>query len=223
MSASLLTPSTLKGALVSISLTSLPALVLFQYNPESVTRSLRPRRSESGDDFSWDAGESLKLAGPPRETIRFTLELDATDGLETSDPIATTVGVAPGLAALEMMITPSKIMAFASQIALKLGVLETLPTDPPVTLLFLGPARLLPVRIDELSVTEESFDPLLNPIRAKVEVDLTVLGPSDLPTNSPAFLWALNYSTIVKEGLALLQTGAAVGEVGSAVLKAIGF
>jgi hypothetical protein len=221
MSASLATPKTLKGAMVSISLTSLPSLVLFQYNPESLTRTLTPRRSDS-DDFEWRGGSaSIAIAGPPRESIRFTLELDATDGLDEQNPIAVTTGVATGLAALEVMIAPSKLLVLAEVVAQKLGVIDTLPTAPPVTLLFLGPARILPVRIDSLSVTEEAFDPFLNPIRARVDVELTVLGPDDLEDSSPAYFWALNYSTIVKEALALIGTGAAGAEAASAVLQAV--
>jgi hypothetical protein len=223
MSTTPLTPAMLKGAMVSVSLTALPSLVLFQYNPEALTRTLQPRVAKSGgDDFGWEGGESQRIAGPPRESIRFTLELDATDGLETSDRVATTVGIAPALAALEMMVTPATFETLAAQLANEAGVIEAIPVQPPVTLLFLGPTRLLPVRVDSLGITEEAFDPLLYPIRAKVEVELTVLGPSDLEDDNPAYLWALNYSTIAKAALALLGSAQAAGEAGGAVLKAIG-
>jgi hypothetical protein len=221
MSTSPLTPKTLKGALVSISLTSLPSLVLFQYQPETLTRSLKPRRAPRDDFASCGAGESIKLAGPPQETIRFTLQLDATDGLETRDPIALSTGVASGLAALEVMIAPSKILVFAAQVLRKAGVIDALPEDPPVTLLFLGPTRILPVNIESLNVTEEAFDTLLNPIRARVEVDLTVLGPDDLQDSNPAYLWALNYSTVVKEALALVASGANATAAAGSIFQAV--
>jgi hypothetical protein len=41
---------------------------------------------------------------------------------------------------------------------------------------------VLPVRLTELSVTEEAFDIELNPIRAAVGIGLRVLTTSDLPT-----------------------------------------
>jgi hypothetical protein len=39
---------------------------------------------------------------------------------------------------------------------------------------------VLPVRLTSFSITEEAFDPNLNPIRAKVSLDLTVLSYDDL-------------------------------------------
>ena len=40
--------------------------------------------------------------------------------------------------------------------------------------------RVAPVRVSEFSVTEEAFDPRLNPIRAKVSLSLRVLSTDDL-------------------------------------------
>jgi hypothetical protein len=40
--------------------------------------------------------------------------------------------------------------------------------------------RVLPVLLTELSVTEEAFDPNLNPIRAKVSLGMRVLSVDDL-------------------------------------------
>ena len=39
---------------------------------------------------------------------------------------------------------------------------------------------MLPVRITEFSITEEAFDPALNPIRAKVSLGMRVLSVDDL-------------------------------------------
>src|SRR5882724_12053240 len=129
MSTSPLTPRTLKGALVNVSLTSLPSLVLFQYHPATLTRSLKPRRlGGKGQDAECGGGsEALGVAGSPRETIRLTLEFDATDGLETKNPVSVATGVATNLAALETMIAPSKILMLAAEVAKKLGVIDTLP------------------------------------------------------------------------------------------------
>jgi hypothetical protein len=41
---------------------------------------------------------------------------------------------------------------------------------------------VLPVRLTELSITEEAFDVDLNPYRALVSVGMRVLSVSDLPT-----------------------------------------
>jgi hypothetical protein len=39
---------------------------------------------------------------------------------------------------------------------------------------------VLPVRLTEFSVTEEAFDPTLNPIRAKVSLGMRVLNVDDV-------------------------------------------
>ena len=41
-------------------------------------------------------------------------------------------------------------------------------------------SRVVPVRVTEFSVTEEAFDPSLNPIRAKVSLGLRVMSTDDL-------------------------------------------
>lgn len=221
MPASLLTPLTLKGAIVSLGATTLPAVVVFQYNPETITRSLTPRRARRDDDNDCGGFEGNGFAGPPRETLQFTLALDAADGLDAADTIATTTGVATDLAALEMLITPSKVAALAAQALLRLSVITAVPDRPPLTLLFLGPARILPVRIDSLSVTEEAFDPNLNPIRASVAVAATVLGPDDVQDTGLPFLWALNYSAVVKEALAAVALAAAARDAGKGIANAV--
>ena len=50
----------------------------------------------------------------------------------------------------------------------------------PLTLFVWSRSRVEPVRISELSVTEEAFDPNLNPIRAKLSLSMRVLTVDDL-------------------------------------------
>ena len=40
--------------------------------------------------------------------------------------------------------------------------------------------RIVPVRVTDLSVTEEAFDPTLNPLRAKVSLGMRVLTVNDV-------------------------------------------
>jgi hypothetical protein len=61
-----------------------------------------------------------------------------------------------------------------------LGTIEIIPAEAPLTLFVWSAQRVLPVRITELSVTEEAFDPALNPIRAKVTLGMRVLTVDDL-------------------------------------------
>jgi hypothetical protein len=55
-----------------------------------------------------------------------------------------------------------------------------MPILAPLTLFVWSANRIAPVRITELSVTEEAFDPALNPIRAKVSLGMRVLTIDDL-------------------------------------------
>jgi len=74
---------------------------------------------------------------------------------------------------------------------------------------------VLPVRVAELSITEEAHDPSLNPIRAKVSLGLRVLSYNDLSITNPAYYVFLTHQ-IVKE------TMAAIGAVGGGVGAATG-
>ena len=50
----------------------------------------------------------------------------------------------------------------------------------PLTLFIWSKTRILPVRLTDFSITEEAFDPNLNPIRAKVSLGMRVLNVNDV-------------------------------------------
>ena len=50
----------------------------------------------------------------------------------------------------------------------------------PLPLFIWSKTRILPVRMTDFSITEEAFDPSLNPIRAKVSLGMRVLTVDDL-------------------------------------------
>jgi hypothetical protein len=195
------TPRLIKGALIGFDLFNpLASVVVFQYNPDTMTRRLEPRAATGGGDRS----EATRLTGPPKETITLSVELDATDQLADKNPIATTIGLYPALSALEMMLYPKTALVIANTVLAAAGTIEILPASGPMVLLVWGPARVLPVRIASFSITEEAFDSLLNPIRAKVELSLTVLSYSDLSTLDPGNFIFLAHQ-IAKETMATLN------------------
>src|SRR5262245_2840387 len=60
-------PRLTKGAIVGIDIMNpLASVIVFQYNPESVTRTLQPQSSGEGGDRA----EALRLKGAPVETIK---------------------------------------------------------------------------------------------------------------------------------------------------------
>src|SRR4051812_5661783 len=98
-------PRLLKGAIIGLDpVNPLASIIVFQYNPDTMTRRLEARTSGGGD--SGDRAEALRLTGPPKETITLSIEADATDGLEVGNPLAVLSGIYPTLAALEMLLYP---------------------------------------------------------------------------------------------------------------------
>jgi len=90
------------------------------------------------------------------------------------------MGIYPALASLEMLLYPKSALIIANEALLNFGVIEVIPPEAPLTLFAWGINRILPVRLTELSITEEAYDPNLNPIRAKVSLGLRVLTYQDL-------------------------------------------
>lgn len=200
MSGSPISPRLLKGAIIGLDPANpLASVIVFQYNPDTMTRKLdaRPPSGSEGADKS----EALRLIGPPKETITLNIEVDATDGLETSDPLATTVGVYPALSALEMLLYPKSSLVIANAIAAQVGIMEVMPPESPLTLFVWGPQRVLPVRLSSFSITEEAYDTALNPIRAKVDLSLLVLSYYDLKISNPGYSIFLTHQ-IAKEVMA---------------------
>jgi hypothetical protein len=134
------------------------------------------------------------------EVIGFEIRLDATDKLNEGDPITQQFGIAPQLATLEMMVHP-KAENLLDQALLSLpgssgGFSFTGKDNPPMILFIWGLKRVLPVNINSLNVTETEFNTKLDPIRAKVSVNLTVIeGNNALYT----------YSKIMKEVMAAVN------------------
>jgi len=168
----------MKGAIIGLDpFNPLASVIIFQYNPDVMTRTLTAQTT--GSDNA-DKGEALRLKGPPRETIKLDVEIDAADQLEQAKAPATTMGLYPTLASLEMLLYPKSGLMIANEVLSAVGVIEVIPAEAPLTLFVWGPKRTLPVRLSTFSITEEAFDPNLNPIRAKVGLSLQVLNYHDL-------------------------------------------
>src|ERR1044071_3351124 len=101
-------PQTLKAGIVLLDpiSTQVVRVVVLQYNPDQLTRTLQVQAT-TGEAV--DRSEALRLKGPPVETFKLEAELDATDQLEHAEATDTVIelGIFPELAALESLITPS--------------------------------------------------------------------------------------------------------------------
>ena len=127
-------PKVLRGALIGIDpVNPLASVVVFQYNPDTITRTLVPQTS--GTQGTGATTEAVRLTGPPQETIKLDISIDATDQLERGEPPATEVGVLPQLAALELLVYPKSALVIANEVLLRMGVIEIIPPEAPLTLL----------------------------------------------------------------------------------------
>lgn len=155
-------------------------VIALQYNPHTLTRSLQPQWYEPAQ------GDQLinrhRLSAPPVETIQLEAEIDAADQLEQPDKNVNVVryGIHHHLAALETIIYPTSAQLENNNQLQASGTLEIVPMEAPLTIFVWSRSRIAPVRLTELSVTEEFFDVNLNPIRAKVSLGMRVLSVDDL-------------------------------------------
>ena len=172
-------PRLLRGGIVLTDPTTGAVLriIALQYNPDTLTRSLQIKGV--GQD-SGDYVEALRLKGPPVETIKVEVEIDATDAMEANDGPTNEAGLHPQLAALEITVYPRSAALLAANAEASAGSREIAPALAPLPLFVFGPKRIVPVRITELSITEEAFDAHLNPMRARVSLGLRVLTVDDL-------------------------------------------
>lgn len=174
-------PKTLQGGIVVVDpqTAAIQRVIVLQYNPDTISRSVQAQTI--GGDVG-DRLEALRFKSLPIETIKLEAELDATDQLEFPDqnPNATQLGIQPQLAAIESLLYPASADVQSSNSLASSGTLEIAPLEGPLTLFVWTQYRVVPVRIAELSVTEEAFDPALNPIRAKVSLGMRVLTSWDL-------------------------------------------
>lgn len=167
----------LRGGLVPVSpdTGAIGRVLPFQYNPDTLSRTLVPRGMGSEGDRS----EALRLAGPAAETIKLDAEFDASPAAAGE---AGARGVAAQLAALEGLVNPSVADLRATAARAQAGTIEIAPVEAPLLLFVWGADRVMPVRITDYQVSEEGFTAALAPLRAKVSLGLRVLSVADLPS-----------------------------------------
>lgn len=199
-------PKVLKGAIIGVDLFNpLASVAIFQYNPEQISRSIAPSYSEAGGGRA----EPLRLSGPPKETISANLSIDLIDQMEQGDNGPLGGGIAGYLAAIEMLVYPKSLLVAANQILLATGTMEVIPPVAPLTLFIYGWKRVVPVKMESISITETAHDPSLNPIRADVALSMKVLTYNDLSMTHPGY-WAFMAHQVIKE---VFATAASVDNI----------
>jgi hypothetical protein len=205
--------SLLRGALIEYG-TSLigpiPNIVIFQFNPESLSRTLQIPTRPTGPTQR----ETTQAGEKTFETITFKAHFSAANMLDEDKALAKLFGIGPQLAALEKMVLPSSkiaglIGAAIDAIGDALGdggddaPAQPIPREKYPRILFIwGLTRVLPVTIDSMSISELEYDAILNPLRAEVDITLSVINVDDCSDDVLA-KGALEYSTIAKEAQAI--------------------
>ena len=216
MTASPLAPRLLRGAIISVDVAMpVPSVIVFQYNPDTLTRTIQP--TTVGAD-SGERSEAFRLKGAPVETIKLDVEIDATDQLERNEDTARDRGIHQQLAALEMLLYPRSALVIANAVLAAVGTLEVIPPVAPFTLFIWGAKRVLPVRLTDLSVTEDAHDVHLNPIRARASIGLRVLSYNDLPLTHPGYGVFLAHQ-VVKEIMATMGSTTTLSAVAGGDVK----
>lgn len=202
-------------------------IVIFQFNPESITRTLNlPTSNRSSDpERAARRREHGQLAAPPMETFEIIAHFSAADDLGkggAASAIPRLFGVGPQLAALEKMAYPTAgllsgligaaIDAVGDAIGIggdSSGPTRHVPRQPAPRILFIwGLSRVVPVKIKSMVITEQKYDPLLNPVQAEVRIGLEI--PNAAPPGDPVGEGALTYTATVKDAQALLNLAKAV-------------
>jgi hypothetical protein len=217
-------PKILRAAFVEFGLSVPPLIVVFQFNPVQLTRNhsltfafpgvpgpaqasggpaivpqrtVRQCRAEASDLLKL---QKQQLVTVQDHTIAFDIRLDATDKLDASDAVTERFGIGPQLSTLELMVYPKQESVIGGAIDALLGKPKGFSfarsSNPPMILFIFGRKRVLPVNINTMSITETEFSAALNPIRATVSVNLTVIEGKNVP-----YL----YSKAMTEAMSLLN------------------
>lgn len=232
----------LRGALVEFMptfLIPLPNVILFQYNPETITHTWTQPEAAPTTPGGGDANP-LAVKGVPGESFSFTIAVDAGDTIADGNPVvaglAQLSGVYSRLAALEMLLYPvdapdggSLLGSVSASVSiggggLSLGgsanaqVKQSVPQSQVPTVLFVwGPGRILPVRVTSLTITEKLYDPLLNPIHAEAALGLRVLTPKELKAVTGPLAGiaqtAYDYSQKLRQALAIANLANATDSI----------
>ena len=193
-----------------------PKIIAFQYNPNHMTRSFDHRAAPPDPSSVGGAREdAFRVLGPPIENLSMSLELHAADQLEQPDrnPEVVANGLYPALAALELLLYPPSTQVLLNRSLAQAGQVQVCPADLPLTLLIWGKSRAVPVRLTSFSVSEEAFDPQLNPIQAKVDVGMRVLTYMELKENTVGFGAYIAYQAQKEVLSRLLRPGSAIDAI----------
>src|SRR5215204_2885632 len=216
----------MRGALIEYGsdfMGPIPNVVIFQFNPETLTRTVQiPSRPTSGA-----ARETTQAGEPAVEKITLKASFSAADEFGDNKALARMFGVGTRLAALEKMVYPSNDLlgAIGAAIGAAAGALgiggaagateprQVIPRESYPRILFIwGVYRVLPVVLESMSITEQQYDFLLNPVQAEVSITLAV-NASDKCSDDTVAKGAMLYSNMAKDAQAMANLANTASQV----------
>jgi hypothetical protein len=208
----------LKGALVSVDPNEPPPRVIaFQFNPQTLTRTLQP---QTVGDEPGERASGVRFVGAPVETLSVDIEIDSTADLiqlkdsGAEEAVGYVDSIYPNLATLELLIFPKSSQIVSNSALLNTGTIEIIPYSAPTTLFVWGPKRVVPVRVNSFSITEQAFDTNLTPIRASVSLSMRVLTYSDLSSGTREYNQYLVYQQTLEAMARTALTSSPEGVIG---------
>jgi len=175
-----------KAALVEYALSLPPLVFVFDYNPQSMsrTRSITLRTGNApgtrGYDFNLPTETARAALGVTVQPETFTLEIliDASDRLKDGDVIASVSGIEPELDTLRQMVEPKSQGPLGLQMLSSLGMSGSRAfqrNESASVLLLVWGTHVLPVFLTSVQVIEKDFLPSLVPYRANVTLGMQVI------------------------------------------------
>ncbi len=179
--------NTVKGMLVEYALAIPPLVLVFEFNPQSLSRTRtitiktgNAPGTRGGYDFLLPTETPRVAQGVTVEPESFALDilLDATDRMNDGEVIATQFGIEPELDTLRTMVEPKSQGPAGLQTLSSLGLggeRAFQRSESASVLLLVWGTHILPVFMTSVQVTEEAHLPSLIPYRAKATLNLQII------------------------------------------------
>lgn len=184
-----------KGVLFEYGLTVPPLALVFDFNPQTISRSRtvtiktgNAPGARLGYDFLTPletprAAQGVELQG---ESISITILLDATDKMQEGDPIATQFGIQPQIDTLRSMLEPKVQGPGGMQVLSSIagsGARAFERKESASVLIFAWGLQFLPVFLTGVSQNESLHLPNLAPYRAEMTLTMQII-----ESNNPFFM-----------------------------------
>ncbi len=176
-----------KGALVEYALSIPPLALVFEFNPQTLSRTRTitlptgtAPGTRGGYDFTLPTETPRVAQGVTVQPESFTIEIliDATDRLDKGDAIAEMFGIEPELDTLRTMVEPKSQGPGGVQMLSSLGMggeRAFQRSECASVLLFVWGSHILPVFLTSVQIDETAHLPTLLPYRATARLTMQVI------------------------------------------------